>query len=449
MHNTLFYIQGDGFFDYDGSWADTTYYRITREFGFAPGSNPGKSLIRAHVANKQGGWLPRLSVKHARGELNAGLEARYHQSVHWGTVLWAQNLASGVPADRRYYEYKGAKTIVSAYADEGLHLADTVVLKASVQAIYNGYRIFDEAFAGNDFRVSYLFMNPRIGINVNFTDQTNGYVSYSRTGREPRLKNLYDAAESSGGAVPQFSEIAPGEYDFDDPLVKPEVLDDFELGYHVSANNAAVSLNLFYMGFRDEIVKSGGLDRFGIPRTGNAERTSHKGLELAAEYEPRQGLKMNGNASFSKNTLDRYTLYDSAEEYMRNPPNPDSTVAYVLDGNRLAGFAGVLWNLRVSFKVHRFDFSVWAHHEGKKYTNNFEGAWYASGEPRPETVVDPSTVMNASMNCHIDRLWSLRNIDLIVQVFNVTDALYATHGEGGEFYPAATRNVYAGIEIGM
>lgn len=449
LSNTLFYVQGDGFFDFDGSWADTTYYRLTSEYGFNPDANPGKSLIRAQVENKQGGWLPRVTCTHANGVFNAGLEARYHQSLHWGRVEWAQNLPDGLPSDRRFYEYRGAKRIASAYIDEHYRLAENVQLKASLQGVYNRYRIFDERYVNNDFAVSYLFLNPRIGVNVNFTRAVNGYFSYSRTKREPRLKNLYDAAESSGGARPQFNRTSGGDFDFDDPLVTPEVLDDFELGFITTFKRGSAALNLFWMDFHDEIVKRGGLDRFGIPITGNADETVHRGIEVAAEYAPARGLSISGNISLSRNELDRFTLFDDAGTYMENPSDPDSTVAYILDGNRIAGFPDLIWNARADYVYRNLRLSLWAHHEGEKYTNNFEGRWYGSGRLRPETIVDPYTVLNGSVRYRIGELWSLRNVDFICQVFNLTDELYATHGEGELFFPAATRNLYVGIECGL
>ena len=95
------------------------------------------------------------------------------------------------------------------------------------------------------------------------------------TTREPRLKNLYDAAEAStpaswGGVVPQFSQDAAGRFDFTHPLVKPEALLDVELGGGFTTEDVRLSANLYWMEFTDEIVKSGQVDRFGQPITGNA-----------------------------------------------------------------------------------------------------------------------------------------------------------------------------------
>ncbi len=52
LNNALFLVTGDGFFDYDGSWAPDSYYRITPANGFPVVGNPDtlyipNSLIRA------------------------------------------------------------------------------------------------------------------------------------------------------------------------------------------------------------------------------------------------------------------------------------------------------------------------------------------------------------------------------------------------------------------
>src|SRR3990170_7846171 len=69
FNSSLFLVLGEGFFDYDGSWADTSYLRLISANGFYPQNNPGNVLIRAQVENKQFGWIPRLNLKHKNGNL--------------------------------------------------------------------------------------------------------------------------------------------------------------------------------------------------------------------------------------------------------------------------------------------------------------------------------------------------------------------------------------------
>ena len=77
-----------------------------------------------------------------------------------------------------------------------------------LQLAYHKYRLFDEKYVGTDFTIDDLFFNPRVGINYKPINPLNIYFSFARVSREPRLKEYYDAAESSGGEVPQF-EVNP------------------------------------------------------------------------------------------------------------------------------------------------------------------------------------------------------------------------------------------------
>jgi iron complex outermembrane receptor protein len=224
LNTTTFLVLGDGFFDYDGSWAPYSYYRLTADNGFAISGDPDTlylpgALIRAQVTNRQWGVLPRLTWRHAGGELLLGGEFRFHRSLHWGRVQWTQELPFGVPFDYHYYEYRGAKDMFSLYAHAVQDVADGMTMMASLHYAYNRYRLYEEKFVGTDFAVPYHFLNPRLGVNYNFDERWNAYVSIGFTSREPRLKNLYDAAEAStpaswGAIVPQFATDASGRPDF-------------------------------------------------------------------------------------------------------------------------------------------------------------------------------------------------------------------------------------------
>ncbi len=102
LNNTLFYVQGDGFFDYDGSWAPYSYFRVTPEEGFPVQGDPDTlyipgALIRAHVTNNQVGWLPRLTWRHGGDEIVAGGELRFHGSHHWGRLQHFENAVVDIP----------------------------------------------------------------------------------------------------------------------------------------------------------------------------------------------------------------------------------------------------------------------------------------------------------------------------------------------------------------
>jgi iron complex outermembrane recepter protein len=437
LDNTLFLVQGNGFFDYDGSWAPLSYYRITPSNGFAISGDPDTlylpgALIRAQVTNKQWGWLPRISMQNDHGELILGGELRVHRSLHWGRLQWAEQIPAGVPLDHRHYEYRGAKDVASIYAHLLQEVSPDVKLMASLQYAFNRYRLYDERYVGTDFSVPYHFVNPRIGLNYNITDRWNLYTNVGFTSREPRLKNLYDAAEAStpaswGAVTPQFNQEGSGKLDFSKPLVKPEGLLDIELGGNYIAGNTRFAANLYWMEFSDEIVKSGQVDRFGQPITGNAERTRHQGLELSGKTALASILEIDGNISFSRNRFVRHRDYSSG--------NPVS-----LSGNPIAGFPDLIANLRLTCRLNSFTGSIIARYLGKQYTDN------SMDERR---TVDPFVVSDLSIAYTFEGIADATSLEARLQINNLLDRLYAAHGEGDQFFVGAERNLFFTIAVNM
>ncbi|MBR9975053.1 MAG: TonB-dependent receptor, partial [Bacteroidetes bacterium] len=433
FNSALFSVVGQGYFDYDGTgWTDAAYYRLTPEFGFADAGDPVNPIIRAYVDNHQVGWLPRLTWTHGDGTFTTGLELRRHRSEHWGRIEWAEQLPVGLDPSRHYYEYKGGKDIVSAYVQEQFRLSPRLNIMGNLQYAFNRYHLFDEKYVGTEFAVDYHFVNPRIGVNYNLSDAANVYGNLSYTQREPRLKNLYDAAESSGGAAPQFETDAAEGYDFSRPIVRPEKLVNLELGYGLSLERFRLLVNGYLMEFTDEIVKSGGLDRFGQPITGNAEHTRHMGLELSAQWTPLRDLRLDVNGMFSRSRLEKYVVYEQDSEGL--------PLAVDLGGNRIAGFPEQLANIKLTWQRQGLNAVLTWKWVGEQYTDNTQ---------REDYKVDAYSVLNAALGYRLPAVFGLRTLDLRLAVNNVFDALYAQSGEGDQFFVAAERNYFFDIVFGI
>jgi iron complex outermembrane recepter protein len=427
LNSALFYFTGEGYFDYDGTgYTDTSYYRMTSRYGFDGVGNPVNPIIRAQVDNRQFGWLPRATWEHGGGTLTAGLELRRHRSLHWGRIQWAEGLPEGYDPDRRYYEYSGGKDIASVYVQELHRLGDRLILMGNVMYVFNRYMLFDEAFVGNDIAVDYHFVNPRLGLNWNIDAAWNLYGNLSYTQREPRLKNLYDAAESSGGALPQFEVDAAGAYDWSRPLVTPEKLLNLEVGTGYRTAYAELLVNGYVMRFADEIIKSGQLDRFGQPVTGNAEATMHYGLELSGRWSPLTTLHLDVNGLVSRSRLTNYAVYEDDGSVTR------------LDGNRIAGFPELLANARVTWTWNGVTASLAAKFVGDQYTDNFQSE---------ENKVDAYTVVNLMLGWRTPPVLGARALELRLAVNNLFDRLYAQSGEGDQFFVGAERNYFFDVTL--
>lgn len=448
FNSALFLVLGNGFFDYDGSWGDTTYFRLTRDNGFNPVVNPSNVLIRAMVENKQWGWIPRLSLNHTNGELIIGGELRLHRSVHWGSLNYGEFLPEGITKDYRYYYYEGAKDIFTFFAHEKYDINSQLSLLAEAQLAYHRYEIANERYLDNEFEIDDLFFNPRFGLNYRYTPELNFYFTFARVTREPRLKNYYDAAESSWGETPQFEQLPDGSYDFSKPLVKPETMNDFEFGTAYNTEKMSLALNGFYMLFNDEIVKRGQLDRFGQPITGNMDRTIHYGIESSLIFKPSEEIELVFNGALSKNYISKGYAYFYSDDEAK-------TYRFDLSGNRISGFPDVMFNALIKYKRDGLFAQLSGKYVGEFYTDNYDEklseyrAVYPYITDYTDNKVESYFVANFYVSYDLELDSYLKNLKLYLQINNIFDNLYAAYGIGKEFFPAAERNFIAGIKFGL
>ncbi len=444
LNSALFIVLGEGFFDYDGSWSIyyDDYFRL-KQNGFDSTKIPTNSLIRAQVENKQFGWISRLSFKHTNGDLIFGLELRKHKSTHWGSINFAENLPLGITKDYRYYFYNGSKDILNVFVNETFELNEQIKLLGELQLAYHKYRLFNEKYVGTDFTIQNIFPNSRFAINYEISKEQILNFSYARVTREPRLKNYYDAAESSGGEVPQFERKPDGSYNFSSPHVQPETMNDFELGSYFQNDNFSFSANLFYMLFQNEIVKNGKLDRFGQPITGNMKSTVHQGIELNTSIKLIDEFEIYSNVTFSKNIIKH-------GKYFVNSQN-----SLDLSGNRIGGSPDFLANLIISYKQYGFYLKLSGKYVGKFYSDNYDKKLIEYLNLNPGFVDYADNVNEAYFSgdfyCSYDFhfIESLTASKVFWQINNIFDRFYSAYAIGKEFFPIAERNILVGIQLGL
>ena len=446
LNSALFLIIGNGFFDYDGSWGSYSYFRLTPYFGydFNPDDYISSNLIiRAMVENKQWGWIPRVSIKHTNGKLILGGEFRFHKSVHWGAINFGTNLPLDLVENHKYYYYEGGKDIINFFANENWQVSERINLLLETQVAYHNYEIDNEKYSGNNFNVSDVYINPRVGINYKFTPELNTYLAFAQVTREPRLKNYYDAAESSGGAIPQFLISNDGTYNYDNPLVKAETMNNLEFGTTFQDDIFSVTLNTFYMMFDNEIVKNGQLDRFGQPVTGNMEKTIHAGVELSGKIKIFENLAFMGNISYSKNHISEGVQF------------LDDNNIIDLSGNSISGFPEIIANSVFQYQYENLFAQLTVKYVGDYYSDNYDEKLneYLNEYPGLTDYYDNRVESYFVSNIFISYEFNLTKIagpvKMFAQVNNIFDNLYAAYAVGKEFFPAAERNFLVGISLGL
>ncbi|MCJ7553803.1 MAG: TonB-dependent receptor, partial [Ignavibacteriaceae bacterium] len=339
--------------------------------------------------------------------------------------------------------YNGSKDIVNGFVHETYNFNERINLLGEIQISYHKYGISNEKYVNNNFEIDDLFVNPRFGINYKFTPQANIFLSFARVTREPRLKDYYDAAESSGGAKPMFELNSDITYNFSNPLVKPETMNDIELGFSYNATSLNLNLNLFYMLFDDEIVKKGTLDRFGQPITGNIDKTTHTGVELSFIYKFIEYFELFGNATYSRNEINEGKYFLDDGNYL------------ILDGNSISGFPDFLANFGMTFTYNNMYLRLSGKFVREFYSDNFDNklnkylSEFSNFVDYSDNVNDSYFVMDLFGSYEFPLFNGKSLSKVFVQVNNLFDNLYSAYAIGKEFFPAAERNFIAGIQLGL
>ena len=453
FEQTAFWMKGEGYFDFGGTFRSANYLRLPAGFVDASLradplfiSRPDVSLtFRAYLDQWQIGWMPRITNTTEKSTSSAGLEFRLHRSLRWGRIQDGTGLPSnlvGTENDVRVYSIRGEKTIVSAYASHLTRVSELWAVQADAQLTTRQYRIWDEAFFGTEFSKPYLFFNPRLGVTYRPEKAVSGYASIALASREPRMKNLYDGEEAGEGFEPLFERDNDGDFNFDRPFVKPEHLLDIETGVTAKGKRFRASANVFLMDFRDELVPSGGLDQYGVPRTGNADHTRHVGLELDGSMRLARGWDVAGNLTLSRNRYLSFDEFVTGQDF--------SVVAVSRDGNTIAGFPNRSGNLRLSYFRGGFSSSFQSSLVGRQFIENSNGAigenGGAGGLSEDDFIVDPFILVDASVRYSFQANSALSGLHVSLDLNNVFDQKALTYGQVSfgtpEFFPAATRHAF-------
>ncbi|HYM82164.1 MAG TPA: TonB-dependent receptor [Candidatus Limnocylindria bacterium] len=456
LTHTAFYFDGEGFYDEQrfgrsltdfrlAPWATSdstlfprTYYRDADADGALDRDAQGRVTVerfdvvrRRLVRNRHYGWVPRLRMEHAGGALTVGGELRAHDGRHIGTVIAGSGLPPGTGPDHRFYDYHPRTLSAGLFLREEWELNSATRLTADLAWRHQDYAMRGDRFDGIRFDQPYDFALPRLGLSYTPRADLTLFAAWAQSRREPAFRDLYDA--EGAGSVPLFQD---GE-----PLIRPEKVDDYELGGAWGSKTLGVTANLFWMDFEDELVFAGQFNTdLGYSIIGNAARSVHRGIELAGRSEHAWGA--GWSASLDANSTLSWNAFREYREVFGT--NPGDTLVY--DGNTIGFFPGVLGNLSVRLGWRNTTVGVEARHAGRIFLDNTETMGSSIG---------PNTVLNL-VGGHRFALEPVGGVELSVRVLNLLDREYETGGymdfdAGGNlvphFIPAAKRHVLGQIRV--
>nr|WP_231565602.1 TonB-dependent receptor [Psychroserpens sp. Hel_I_66] len=208
-----------------------------------------------------------------------GSSYSFYDGDHFGEIIWAE-FASNSEIRDRYYEGNGKKTDLSFFTKATYRLNDKVSLYGDLQMRLVDYKTSGLTSDRVPFNVdeNYNFFNPKAGITYTLNTNNSLYFSYARANREPNRSDFENNA-----------------------TVKPEQLNDFELGWRHNTQKFRLNVNGYYMLYNEQLVLTGQIDTTGDPiRTNNGD-SYRLGIEVDAAVAITNKFSVQPNFTISSN----------------------------------------------------------------------------------------------------------------------------------------------------
>ncbi len=212
-------------------------------------------------------------------DMSFGLSYSSYIGNHFGEIIWARYASNSEIGDN-YYNGQGKKKDFSLFTKATYRLSDKVSLYGDLQMRFVNYKTTGLTSDRINLLVDeqYNFFNPKAGITYEFDTKNNLYFSYGRANREPSRSDF----ESN-------------------PNIKPEQLNDFELGWRHNNEKFRISTNAYYMLYNEQLVLTGAIDNTGTPIRTNSGDSYRLGLEVDAAIQITEQFAIQPNITLSSN----------------------------------------------------------------------------------------------------------------------------------------------------
>ena len=393
------YTKGKGYYENYKEDGDFSSYGLT------PIAINGTSINMTDLIRQK--WLDNdfygttFSANYQSNKLDFIFGGSYnkYEGNHFGKVIWARYTGPSELGDR-YYEDRATKTDGTAFAKANYQVNDQWSLFGDLQIRNVNYKAnSDETGVVND---TFSFFNPKAGLNYTVNSKNNVYFSYARANREPNRT------------------------DYEGGNVKPEKLNDFELGWRYLSDKVQLNTNFYYMAYQDQLILTGTLDDVGNPIRSNSEKSYRLGVEMDAAIVLSSTFSLRPNLTLSRNK--NIDLAVSGQNYGTKDISYSPSV---IAGNNF------IYKPTEGLQI------IWLQkYVGQQYMNNIES---------PEAKLADYFINDLNVTYEIKPKSVFKSIVFKGLVNNIFDKKYISNGYMWDiypyYYPQAGTNLLAGITL--
>ena len=429
LNSALHFTHGFGYYEEYEQNQNLAAYGLDTVFL----NNKADTVFTTNLIRRQ--WLDNVfyggtgSVKYKVGKITAITGGGWNQyfGKHYGTVIWAQFMSNG-SINQQYYYSDGTKTDYNVFTKITGQLINNLGFYIDLQyrgIMHNIEGVNDDGVTNITQSHQYLFFNPKFGLTWSINEKNKAYVYYGISNREPTWEDFVDAL--------------PGE------TVKPERLNDLEIGYQLKYDRVQLGGNIYYMNYRDQLVLTGQINDVGESVFTNADVSYRAGIELTACAQILQHLKWEANASFSNNYIYNFVAYYPAADTSTN-------VTDLLKKTKIAFSPEVVFGSILSFNF------------AGRYTigllSKFVGEQFLDDTQSEDRKLDSYFLNDLQIRCHIKTKY-INRIDAIFKVINIFGVKYESNGwtypytqnnihyADVSYFPQAGRNFMAGLVLSL
>lgn len=391
----LHYTKGKGYFENYKEDADMADYSL----------NPVGTVTTTDLIRQK--WLDNdfygttFSAKYVTEDLNVILGGGWnkYEGDHFGKVIWARYASQSELGDHYYDDYS-SKTDGNIFAKANYQFTEKLSFYGDLQ--YRNVKYKANSAETGLVDDNFNFFNPKAGLNYAFTQNSTLYFSYARANREPNRT------------------------DYEGGNVKPEKLNDYELGWRFNSEKFQLNSNVYYMAYKDQLILTGRLDDVGNPIRANTEKSYRLGFEFDATIVLSEKFTLRPNFTLSSNK--NVDLAVDGEYY--------GTTKIAYSPEVIAG------NVIVYKPMERLYLSLLQKYVGEQYMNNIE---LPAAKLADYFVND----FNASYEIIPNKIF--KSITITALVNNIFDKKYVSNGYMYDvypyYYPQAGTNFLIGLNL--
>jgi iron complex outermembrane receptor protein len=374
-------------------------------------------------------YVVNFNTNYKTDKLNfiSGISYSDYTGDHYGEVIWGSDLAVDVNIRDRYNFSDAKKTDLSVFAKATFDITNKLIGYVDVQGRFVGYQTqgITNDIVPINVDANFSFFNPKFGFTYKINPNNSLYTSFAVANREPNRN------------------------DFKTGVTTPETLNDYELGWRFKSEDVKLTVNSYFMDYKNQLVLTGALNDVGAPIRATSGSSYRLGLEIDANIRISDKLSIRPNATFSSNKNRDFFITKDGNT------TPQSL------GNTNLSFSPdvIVGNAFTYAPMENFQLSFLSKYVSDQFMSNF------NSEISTNDVLENYFTSDLNIVYMLETTKIFKSITFTALVNNLFNAEYVDRGyyftydddfsnpgtvttvDGAGYYPQATRNFLIGVTL--